>query len=162
MGGEIPVIPAVVTEPTVAEWNAFMTALATAGVDATVSMVIQDGTNPAVADFRVPAHWIKVEPRFDVVPPVVDPPPVPPPSPVTLYVTSTNGMWTHNKADTTIASRVGSLAFRAPIKVNPDPIPAGGYVWRIIASGEPAAGLFIAEKTSDGATVYLSATQPNP
>lgn len=73
-----------------------------------------------------------------------------------MYVTSTNGIWTHSATDTTVASRVGSFAFRAAVKVNPDTTPANGYIWRIIAAGEPAAGLFIAEKKADGSETYLS------
>lgn len=151
MGGELPVIPTVVTEPTVAEWNAFMTALATAGADATVSMVIQDASiTPTVADFRVPAKWITVSPRFAVTPPVIDPPVVTPPPVVyeIMYVTSTTGLKVREQP-TTSGKQIGTLAYRAQANVTGS-TPADGFTWAQLQSGG-----YVARE-------YLSKVQPNP
>lgn len=161
MGGEVPAGPVNPAEPTVGDWKAFMDALSNAGAEAVVSMVITDATtNPTVRDFRVPAGWIKVEPRFTVQPPVVDPPPTPVPQPVTMFVVSAAGVRVHNATDTLVGSREGSLPFRSQVKVGPDTVTANKYIWRILAAGEPMAGMFVAEKSTDGTEVLLSATPP--
>lgn len=156
MGGEIPVSPATPAEPTVAEWQAFMTAIATANADATVSMVLQNGTDPAVADFRIPASWIVVQPRFKVDPPVVEPPP---PQKTTMYVKVSmrvRDLFGTDQPQTVVNGVSISLAVGTSVEVLTTTYAATSYIWRQIASG-PYAGKYIAEKTSDGATVLLSA-----
>ena len=101
-----------------------------------------------------------------IEPPGGDPPPTPVPVNPTMYVVSTNGVFLHTKTDTTVASRVGSpgltLPFKASVIVQPTISTANNWIWRIIAAGQPNAGLFIAERSTDGATTILSTTKPNP
>ncbi len=153
MGGELQVIPTVAAEPTVAEWQAFMTALATADANAIVSMVIQDASaTPTVADFRVPCAWLTVSPRFAVTPPVVDPPP-----PITQPAT----LWAVDQAKNVRLTPNGVIYGTQLAKggsVNVDMLTKttlGGHDWAKIVSG-PFANMWIA------VDVLSTAPPPNP
>lgn len=117
MGGELPTLPSDPHEPSVQEWGAFMQAIATAPDSAIMSMVIQDATgNPTVADFRVPCRWVSVSPRFQITPPVVEPPTPPPPVYDDLYVISVNGLKIRNEPTVT-SLQIGTLTYGASAKV---------------------------------------------
>lgn len=144
MGGLLPTSPVIPAEPTVAEWSAFMQAIATAPDNAIVSMVVQDATgNPTVADFRVPAKWITVSPRFAVTPPVVEPPSPPPPTYEIMYVISATGLKVREKP-TTSSTQIGTLAYRAQANIAGS-TPADGFTWAQLQSGGYVAREFLSK-----------------
>lgn len=118
MGIVVQTFPFDPYNPTVAEWDTFMKAIATAPSGAIISLSLQGAalSDPTVADVKIPVEWIKVSPRFDVVPPVVTPPTPPAPTYELFYVTSTTGLKVR-KTPSVAGEQIGSLAYRAQAMV---------------------------------------------